>query len=594
MQAPIVRDGLWRCLCPSYRPNLIFKATRSSRPQALRTHHRLSRPATCNASGLVASRHSTISTSQYRKQHISPTISTSSRGFQSLARLVKGRLEELDTTAIYDNLRVWAATGNQAKVTEAVRYLIYERQERPNVRLYSALILVNVSPLYGTAGKVAALLQDMRHDGIELDAGTCHDVLEALAVHPDYLLRNEIIEYMEERWLTLNNQGHNFVVAGMLRDRMFESALEKIESMARQGMHIQPWLYDKAVYMLCDIGEIDEAYKIMRNRRDSEVRAISPVLWSYFLDTASKYCHHEATKFVWESRVKPSYLQPSSGLCLNVLNTAARHGDAHLATDVFRVLTNRNTIFDHQHYEMLLEAYINAGDIKTALSVLIIMQDAGVKPDDGTTSPILRHLQQDPERPMEAFTILQAFEQAGMKIPIAAVNCTIQAAVAVQDLEQAIEFYKALHVVSPAGPNTATFNILFRGCSKMGRKELAMFLAAEMIQLKVPPDSITYDRLILVCVGGHDIDDAFQYYEEMRDQGFIPRGGTFTSLVKACVQAGDSRAEEVIEDMRHLGINMAKLELWINAQKRKPNLDAKENQERNRTPDAFDFAGVVS
>jgi pentatricopeptide repeat protein len=285
-------------------------------------------------------------------------------------------------------------------------------------------------------------------------------------------------------------------------------------------------------------------------------------------------------------------LLPSSGLCLNVLSTAARHGDAHLATDVFRVLTNRNTVFDHQHYEMLLEAYINAGDIKTALSVLIIMQDAGVKPDEGTASPILRYLQQDPERPMEAFTVLQNLEQAGCKIPTAAVNCTIQAAIAVEDLGQAIEFYKVLHTISHAGPNTATFNILLRGCSKMGRKELAMFLAAEMIELKVPPDAITYDRLILVCLNGPDIEDAFQYYEEMRDQGFAPRRGTFTSLVKVCTQAGDSRAQEIIEDMRHLGMDVAKLEIWMDTQKRSHSSGIGESGEKNRTPGAFDIASA--
>jgi len=240
---------------------------------------------------------------------------------------------------------------------------------------------------------------------------------------------------------------------------------------------------------------------------------------------------------------------------------------------------------------MLLEAYINAGDMKTALSILIVMQDAGVKPDEGTASPILRYLQQDPERPMKTFIVLQNLEQAGCKVPTAAVNCTIQAAIAVEDLGQAIEFYKVLHTISHAGSNTATFNILLRGCNKMGRKELAMFLAAEMIELKVPPDAITYDRLILVCLNGPDIEDAFQYYEEMRDQGFAPRRGTFTSLVKVCTQAGDSRAQEIIEDMRHLGMDVAKLEIWMDAQKRSSS-SIVESGEKNRTPSAFDIAST--
>ena len=177
MQAPIIRDGLWLCLCPLYRLTTISNAIRSSGPRTLRVYHHLIRPATCSASGAVPIRHSTI-TSQYRKRRILPVVPTASRDFRSKASPVKGPLAELDTTTIYENLRIWAASGDHTKVVEAVQYLINERQEHPNVRLYSALILVNVSPTYGTASRVAALLQDMRNDRIEPDAGTCHDILE--------------------------------------------------------------------------------------------------------------------------------------------------------------------------------------------------------------------------------------------------------------------------------------------------------------------------------------------------------------------------------------------------------------------------------
>jgi hypothetical protein len=178
MQAPIIRDSLWLCLCPLYRPTTISNAIRSSGPRTLRGYHHLIRPATCSASSVVPIQHSTTVTSQYRKRHISPVVPTVPRGFLSKASPVKGPLAELDTTSIYENLRIWAASGDHAKVIEAVQYLINERQEHPNVRLYSALILVNVSPTYGTAGRVAALLQDMRDDRMEPDAGTCHDILE--------------------------------------------------------------------------------------------------------------------------------------------------------------------------------------------------------------------------------------------------------------------------------------------------------------------------------------------------------------------------------------------------------------------------------
>src|ERR1051326_6521011 len=112
------------------------------------------------------------------------------------------------------------------------------------------------------------------------------------------------------------------------------------------------------------------------------------------------------TKYVWAKRVELSYLIPNFGICLNVLNTAARHGDVHLATDVFRVLTERSSVFGEQDYELLLEAYLNAGDLKIALSILPVMHAARKKIDRNSTRILFKYLRENPDRPKEAFFLL--------------------------------------------------------------------------------------------------------------------------------------------------------------------------------------------
>ena len=59
-----------------------------------------------------------------------------------------------------------------------VRILIKDRGERPNVRLYAGILHSFVSPEMGTAGKVRKVLEEMEEEGIELDSGACHCVLE--------------------------------------------------------------------------------------------------------------------------------------------------------------------------------------------------------------------------------------------------------------------------------------------------------------------------------------------------------------------------------------------------------------------------------
>lgn len=181
------------------------------------------------------------------------------------------------------------------------------------------------------------------------------------------------------------------------------------------------------------------------------------------------------------------------------------------------------------------------------------MHESGLKVSADSIGPIYHFLVQDPKRPMEAFNLLRTFDVQGRKVPVAAVNVCVAASVHLRGLEEAIEIYKALHSVVKSGPNTDTFNILFQGCYRPVRKELAMFLASEMAQLGLKPDKLTYDRLVLVCVNSGDLDDAMLYYEEMREQGWAMRRGTFEEILGRGIELGDVRMVGVMREMREAG-----------------------------------------
>jgi pentatricopeptide repeat protein len=236
----------------------------------------------------------------------------------------------------------------------------------------------------------------------------------------------------------------------------------------------------------------------------------------------------------------------------------------HLATDVFRVLTERETIFASHHYELLVTTYLNADDLPSALSIIMIMVDAKLKVTTETCQPLFLYMRQEipneANRPIAAFNLLQDLEASGRKVPTAAINACMQASIALDRFEEAIEIYKALHTVSHAGPDTQTFNILFKGCHEKGRKELAMFFANEMIQLGLRPDRLTYDRLICVCMQGDDWEDALKYYEEMRstpakpgsEEKMQPRKKTWEGMIFKAIGKDDVRVVALLKDyMEH-------------------------------------------
>ncbi|KAI9745819.1 MAG: hypothetical protein M1818_000500 [Claussenomyces sp. TS43310] len=527
-------------------------------------------------------------------------------------------LHDVPKAYLHDVLRqIRNEEGAYNKVTDLVRYLIKARGEKPTSLHYDALLRANSDAALGSATAVADLLQDMKDLGIAPDSGLYHSALQALAVHPDYLLRSAVLREMKDRWFTLTPDGWHNVVVGLLRDRQFEIALDKLEEMQAGGIRVQPWLYDIFIYILCEAQELAEALKILRSRVESGDTDISSNVWQYMLDACSNQFYYPGTLYIWRQRVSSSYLIPSDGTCTAVLNTAARACDSDLATDVVRILAQRTSKLEVHHYEALLAAYVGRGDLRTALRILCIMKKARLEPSEGATRPIFTYLMSsrdakgedqqtsEPPAPLRAWTILTELQEEGHPIPVAAANVVLSAAsnTTSLSLESTIELYKQLHTICSDGPNTATFNALLQGCSredKNGRtaKSDAMFLASEMVALGIPADELTYDRLVLICLGGEGneadgtdgLEDALRYVDEMRgtlgrilpspaaaaaaaaptmrgdmgphsgaNKGAPLRMGTWNLLVKRCAELGDERVWALLDEMAQLRFGTQRL-----------------------------------
>jgi len=329
---PIIHDGLWRCLCPSFassqstiglvtaRPRATIRNTPSSRTaRQIRTFNSDPFPPAESSSSSYLSSGAFRNSKSSSRSAIPPRTSLSKRPSpQSSPNHEAPGLVHLPTVELYDRLRRLGGAGKHDDVMSIVRILIKDRRERPDIRMYSAVIHSFVNPEEGTAGKVKRVLDEMGEFGVELDAWGCHCVLEALAVHPDYLLRNEILEYMTERWWSLTDRGHNTVVAGLLRDRHFEMALEKVQEMVARRVKVEDWLWDKMMWMLLDFGEVEECYQVLLLRRNNGSDKLNPALWTQFLDRAASMHHvgshnsmsphalHWEGKANWERSSKPS------------------------------------------------------------------------------------------------------------------------------------------------------------------------------------------------------------------------------------------------------------------------------------------------
>lgn len=108
------------------------------------------------------------------------SINSEQDGYRRVAldQSEEARYESLSTAEIYEALRQHARLGEHSLVHNAIDCLVRRRGERPNLRLYSALILAELHPQSGSSYGLERLLNEMKEDGIAIDSGICHDVLK--------------------------------------------------------------------------------------------------------------------------------------------------------------------------------------------------------------------------------------------------------------------------------------------------------------------------------------------------------------------------------------------------------------------------------
>ncbi|KAI0187027.1 hypothetical protein F4808DRAFT_447077 [Astrocystis sublimbata] len=522
----IVVDGLWRCLCP-----LIDVATLS------KPFHQWTTPRPPSAPSL-ASR-----SIQWRRQHslaAAPTNHEIDRTTEPdteqkpepgpgpkkrntpeesriayLARLAKRspwipdavlrhfnpKVDKIPTRTIYAALKeLQGAEDTYHPVTRLVEYLVAQRRERPNAALYESLIKANVSKQYGSAKVAAQLLREIHSHSVT-------------AVHPDYLLRAQVLHDMMNRWYALPPSAEINIIIGLLRDGQYELAFSRTGGV---GFHEETMAILKHRQRLVDI-----------------VKRVppSPNVWQFLLDMFSRDAFYPGVKLVWDHSVAPSHIHPPDGVLLRVLNTASMHGDVALAMGAIHVLSARGVKLSLHHYEALMHVHLRHDDLRKGLTVLCIMAKAGLSPDLSTTRPIFQLLRHSSQLTDQALALLHQLK-AHYSVPPAAFNVVLEATAAHGGFKVAFDMYRTVRQVCITGPDLETFD----------------FLEAEMDAFSLKPTKSIYDHFIRISSMQYNYDAAFRYLGMMRDRSpsNIPESWWMSkhsamALLRRCVQNRDPR-----------------------------------------------------
>ncbi|KAJ6014063.1 hypothetical protein N7540_008654 [Penicillium herquei] len=411
---------------------------------------------------------------------------------------------------------VTAKEPNIRSATQVLRSLIWDRKTPPHTRHYQALILTNCDPWMGSPNIVRNLLQEMEDHHITADSGTLHAALKALAIHPDYTIRQDVLHKLRDRWLTLSPPGWHFMVAGLLREHQFELALDQMSMMERKGTQIENWLHSMAVYMLCDFLELDEVYRLMQARVE-QGHDMTPELWQHVLMMASKHQHHDLTSYIWRRRVDLGYLDPSPEITSHVLTIASDTSDIQLAQAAFRFCDSKKYTLGVKEYRDVLKIHLKSGDFPAAFSLLSTMHEERILIDNTTTKMVVDRMIEKNIDIVEAWKTLKNLKEEKRTIPVKCVRSILEVCEHVVNTDStvainALDFYREMYTLCPEGANVEIYNILLRICRKADRRPESVFLVKEMASMNIQPDSNTFEALILLCLDARNYRSGYMYW----------------------------------------------------------------------------------
>ncbi|CAN8102854.1 unnamed protein product [Discula destructiva] len=468
---------------------------------------------------------------------------------------------------IYAAIRQTRMRGSKKfrRITAALlNYLLSLPGITPNPFVYDTIFRAHSLP-EGSADVVNDLLKEMRQDRIHWSAAAYHSVLRVLAVHPDYLMRNDIIREMKERWIDIMPKGHRYIAIGLLRDEQYELALEKLEEMVQQGIEVDPWVFDIFIYVFGKLEFLDDALRIARHRVDCGFD-VTVNIWYFLLDVCSKGQHHEATTYIWNRTVRQGIVNPSDGVSLNILNMAAVYGDADLATEVIQYLAERGTRLARPHYEALADAYSMQGNIERAIEVYCIMYSAGAEVNQTSVGTLCQVLTRDPlliSRAVEAMLGLRKKYKLPLSVYNAVLNETVKSSALSADdaFALALDLYRRIREFVP-GPNWETFRNLLWRCT---RPDVAQFLAGEMIAFNIRQNLTITELMLKVHVEHkgpvHRVKNYFYKVSPHLHSSYRPGSRRWQNimdlavqLVKRLIAAKDPEAWRILEICKRNGL----------------------------------------
>ncbi|KDN38601.1 hypothetical protein RSAG8_09388, partial [Rhizoctonia solani AG-8 WAC10335] len=340
-------------------------------------------------------------------------------------------------------------------------------------------------------------------------------------------------------------QSHTNTSSKRSHEESLEVALQVLSEMPAKGITPNAQCIQTVIQLAAQMGMPQLAMELSINSENIPGVVTDHIRMEVLMSGAA-VMNPTVVQRAWDS-VRRTGCPPTEPLCVEILNTAARHGLPDLAQ------STSQEIREH-HLAPLIGSYATAGQLREAYLALDLFKDHGVEFLPESASALVDVIDKSTSTLDNAWDVLT---QLPRPVDIQAVNATLQAAVNLSDMQRAIGIYKELSDLE-ISPIAETYDILLGGCLSISHAELGERLYQDMRSRKIKPTLQTYSRLVLLSLTQESYESAFTRLEEIKKQKMIPPQRVYEALVRRCVDEGDSRAELALEDMEICGYRVSR------------------------------------
>lgn len=433
------------------------------------------------------------------------------------------------------------------RIRELLSHLLGKERMPLSIFAYEAMMDCISAPS-GNPRAVRRMLAQLGSADIEPSVEICNAALRALAAHPNHILRSETIKFMADSGLDITAEATESILVAKLREGQHEAAYLGLLELHKSATRPASWVYDIFIVEFGAQGCLDELLELLNARKALAEDDVYAQLAYYTLDVCSARYHQNGTSKTWGEIDETTRNLLPDGILENIMGTAARHGDAELATAILDIISKRQRVHGYQ-YEMVAEAQLQNGDLIDAMRVYSVMQESDHVVTKSAVARFRQLILADTANLATAEAALDELRTV-RPVPRAMVEAIIEVKARSLGTEATLPLYDRIKQLSDVEPSADVIqDLLLHATSVDTQRSLVntyneRFGSAAQDPLRAPPD---LNKAIQLLTKLGEVNLALRLADPLVEAGLL---GKYTEwvipLVELAVTQEDSKVWKIV------------------------------------------------